>query len=64
MRGGESAELIAAETGWPLDKVMRYAEPLLAERVFIAEQARAVEVRRSGGGAAAFSANSRAGRRG
>lgn len=51
MRGGESAELIAAETGWPLDKVMRYAEPLLAERVFIAEQARAVEVRRSGGGA-------------
>ena len=51
MRGGESAEVVAAETGWPLDKVLRYAEPLLAERAFIAEQAQAVEVRRSGGGA-------------
>lgn len=51
VRGGESAEVIAAETGWPLDKVMRYAEPLLAERAYIAEQAQAVEVRRSGGGA-------------
>ncbi len=51
VRGGESAEVIAAETGWPLDKVLRYAEPLLAERAFIAEQAQSVEVRRSGGGA-------------
>jgi hypothetical protein len=51
VRGGESAEVIAAETGWPLDKVMRYAEPLLAERAYIAEQAQSVEVRRSGGGA-------------
>jgi Protein of unknown function (DUF3071) len=50
-RGGSSAEVIAAETGWPLDKVLRYAEPLLAERAYIAEQAQAVEVRRSGGGA-------------
>lgn len=51
VRGGDSAEVIAAETGWPLDKVLRYAEPLLAERAYIAEQAQAVEVRRSGGGA-------------
>jgi len=51
VRGGESAEVVAAETGWPLDKVLRYAEPLLAERAFVAEQAQAVEVRRSGGGA-------------
>ena len=51
VRGGDSAEIIASETGWPLDKVLRYAEPLLAERAFIAEQAQAVEVRRSGGGA-------------
>jgi hypothetical protein len=50
VRAGASAELIAAETGWPLDKVLRYAEPLLAERAFIAEQAQGVEVRRSGGG--------------
>ena len=51
VRGGDSAELIAADTGWPLDKVLRYAEPLLAERAYIAEQAQGVEVRRSGGGA-------------
>ena len=51
VRGGASAEVVAAETGWPLDKVLRYAEPLLAERAFIAERAQAVEVRRSGGGA-------------
>jgi hypothetical protein len=31
--------------------VLRYAEPLLAERAFIAEQAQLVEIRRSGGGA-------------
>jgi hypothetical protein len=51
VRGGESAEVVAADTGWPLDKVLRYAEPLLAERAFIAEQAQSVEIRRSGGGA-------------
>lgn len=49
VRAGASAEVIAADTGWPLDKVLRYAEPLLAERAFIAEQAQAVEIRRSGG---------------
>ncbi len=51
VRGGESADIVAADTGWPLDKVLRYAEPLLAERAFIAEQAQSVEIRRSGGGA-------------
>jgi hypothetical protein len=51
VRGGESAEVVAGDTGWPLDKVLRYAEPLLAERAFIAEQAQSVEIRRSGGGA-------------
>ncbi|MBI1351520.1 MAG: DUF3071 domain-containing protein [Actinomycetales bacterium] len=51
VRAGESPDVIAAESGWPMDKVMRYAEPLLAERSFIAEQAQRVEVRRSGGGA-------------
>lgn len=49
MRAGASAEIIAAETGWPLDKVARYAEPPLAERAFIAERAQQVEMRRSGG---------------
>lgn len=51
VRAGDSAEIIAAENDWPLDKVLRYAEPLLAERAFVAQQATAVEVRRSGGGA-------------
>lgn len=48
VRAGESPEVIAAETGWPLDRVERYAEPPLAERAFIASQAQAAEVRRSG----------------
>lgn len=48
VRAGESPEVIAAETGWPLDRVERYAEPPLAERAFIAGQAQQAEVRRSG----------------
>jgi hypothetical protein len=49
VRAGESAEQVSTETGWPLDKVLRYAEPLLAERAYIAEQAQSVEIRRTGG---------------
>lgn len=49
VRAGESAEEVAADTGWPVDKVLRYAEPLLAERMFMANQAQTVEVRRSRG---------------
>lgn len=41
---------MAAETGWPLPKVTRYAEPPLGERAYVAEQARAVEISRSRGG--------------
>lgn len=51
MRSGESAADVASSTGWDLVKVMRYAQPLLDERAFMAQQARSVEVRRSGGGA-------------
>lgn len=51
MRSGESAADVASSTGWDLAKVLRYAEPLLDERAFMAQQARSVEVRRSGGGA-------------
>ncbi len=49
VRAGSSAEEVAAETGWPLAKVERYAGPLLAERAYVAQLAQAVEVRRSGG---------------
>lgn len=51
VRAGASAEDVAAETGWPLDKVSRYAEPPLGERAYVAELARAVEISRSRGGA-------------
>ena len=40
--------MIAAETGWPIDKVMRYAGPPLAEREFIVTQALNTELRRTG----------------
>lgn len=49
MRAGSSVDLVVAETGWPVDKVLRYAEPVLGERAFVAQQAQAAEVRRSGG---------------
>ncbi len=42
MRAGATPEVVAAESGWPLDKVQRYADPPLAERAFIAQQAQAV----------------------
>ena len=48
MRAGDSPEAIAAEMGWPLDRVERYAGPPLAERVNIAALAAAVELRRTG----------------
>ena len=51
VRAGASPEVVAAETGWPLDKVTRYAGPLLGERAYVAEQAAAVEISRSRGGA-------------
>lgn len=51
VRAGASPEVVAAETGWPLDKVARYAEPLLSERSYVAEQASRVEISRSRGGA-------------
>jgi hypothetical protein len=41
---------VAAETGWPLDKVVRYAAPPLGERAYVADQAKAVEISRSRGG--------------
>ena len=49
IRAGASPEVVAAETGWPLDKVERYAGPPLAERAYIAERAQGVEIRRTGG---------------
>lgn len=45
LRGGESSAAIAEAAGVPLERVMRYAGPVLAEREHIAEQARRSAVR-------------------
>lgn len=50
VRAGASAETVAAETGWPLDRVIRYAGPPLAERAYVAERASSVEIRRDPSG--------------
>lgn len=50
VRAGASPEAVSADTGWPLDRVIRYAEPPLGERAYVAEQARSVEISRSRGG--------------
>lgn len=44
IRSGASAETLAEETGLPLDGIMRYAGPVYAEREFVAQQARNIEV--------------------
>jgi len=51
VRAGETPEMVAASTGWPLDKVARYAEPPLGERAYVAERAQNAQVRASRGGA-------------
>jgi Protein of unknown function (DUF3071) len=49
VRAGESVESVAAAAAVPLDKVLRYAGPVLAEREHIAGRARTATVRRAGG---------------
>ena len=45
VRAGASPEAVAAETGWALDRVQRYADQILIEREWVAERARQVELR-------------------
>ncbi len=52
IRAGHTAEEVAAHAGVPLENVRRYEGPVLAEREFVARQARAVRVRRGGAGTA------------
>jgi hypothetical protein len=49
VRSGESVESVAAAAAVPLDRVMRYAGPVLAEREHVAGRARQATVRRTGG---------------
>ncbi|GAA5227453.1 septation protein SepH [Paeniglutamicibacter antarcticus] len=44
IRSGATADEVAAESGMPLERIMRYEGPVLAEREYIASQARNVEV--------------------
>ena len=50
IRAGASVEDVARESGMDPDRVGRYAGPPLAERAYIAEKARATEIRRHDGG--------------
>lgn len=52
LRAGESSEEIAEAAGVPLERILRYAGPVLAERQYIAEQARRCVLRRQAGEAA------------
>jgi hypothetical protein len=49
VRAGESPAEVAKAAGLPLDRVMRFVAPVVAEREHIAEQALTAAVRRPGG---------------
>jgi Protein of unknown function (DUF3071) len=48
VRAGESAEQVAATAGVPVERVLRFAYPVLQERQRVVAQARATRVRRGG----------------
>lgn len=50
IRAGRTAQDVADEAGLPIEHVRRFEGPVLAEREFVARQARVVRVRRSGAG--------------
>lgn len=50
VRAGASAESVADESGLPLDKVMRFAYPVLQERARVADEARRARARRTTAG--------------
>ncbi|HST50088.1 septation protein SepH [Jatrophihabitans sp.] len=50
VRAGESAEALAADAGIPLERVMRFALPVLQERIRVTDEARRARARRSADG--------------
>jgi hypothetical protein len=50
IRAGESAEELAEVSGMPVDRVLRFAHPVLAERARVADEARRARARRAGDG--------------
>src|SRR5690242_16140239 len=51
IRSGESAEEVARVAGVPVDRVLRYAGPVLQERAMLAQHARRTRLRNSDKGA-------------
>ena len=49
IRAGQTPEQVAADSGAPVDRIMRFAHPVLQERSRVAEQAREARVRLSEG---------------
>ncbi|AYY13500.1 DUF3071 domain-containing protein [Actinobacteria bacterium YIM 96077] len=49
VRAGESVESVAADATIPVEKIRRFAEPVLAERQHVADRAREATVRRLAG---------------
>ncbi len=49
IRAGQTPEQVAADSGTPVDRIMRFAHPVLQERERVAEQARDARVRLSEG---------------
>ncbi|HEU5268644.1 MAG TPA: septation protein SepH [Jatrophihabitans sp.] len=48
VRAGESAQTVAEAAGMPIEKVMRFALPVLAERTRVVEEAKRARARRPG----------------
>ncbi|MEN9679992.1 MAG: hypothetical protein RLZ57_1121 [Actinomycetota bacterium] len=48
LRAGQSFELVAAEANWPIDKVERFAGPILQERAYIIDLAHKVVIKKDG----------------
>src|SRR3954468_18784489 len=50
VRAGEAAEALAADAGISLERVMRFALPVLQERIRVTDEARRARARRGGDG--------------
>lgn len=49
LRSGQSSEQIAREHGIPIEKIERFAGPILSERIYIIDQAQQISIRKEGG---------------
>jgi hypothetical protein len=49
LRAGQTAEQIARENNTTIEKVERFAGPILSERIYIIDQAQQIVIRKEGG---------------